>query len=82
MRFKKGFRTGMSKKIKKTLKLKVSTTGMLDDLDFIRKGIKNKSFDFVFIGRPFLKNPRWIFEKVSQKKNNKVIPKQYLRGFN
>jgi 2,4-dienoyl-CoA reductase-like NADH-dependent reductase (Old Yellow Enzyme family) len=82
MKFKKGFRAGISKKIKKKLKLKVSTTGMLDDLNFIKKGIKNKSFDFVFIGRPFLKNPRWIFEKVSQIKNNNIIPKQYLRGFN
>ena len=82
MKFKKGFRALMSKKIKKKLKLKVGTTGMLDDLNLIKKGIKNKCFDFVFIGRPFLKNPRWIFDKVSKKKNEKIIPKQYLRGFN
>lgn len=81
MNFKKGFRAEISKKIKKHIKIKVSTTGMLDDLDFIQNGIKNKNFDFVAIGRPFLKNPRWIFEKVSKTKNHKIIPNQYLRGF-
>jgi NADPH2 dehydrogenase len=81
MKFKMGFRAQMSKKIKKKTKLNVSTTGMLGSLKLIEKGINKKNFDFVSIGRPFLKNPRWIFELVNKTKYKKLLPNQYLRGY-
>ena len=82
MKFKMGFRMKISKKIKKFTKLKICTTGMLNDLKLIEKGVNNKNFDFVAIARPFLKNPRWIFNESSKiKKYNNILPKQYLRGF-
>ena len=71
----------ISKKIKKFTKLKICTTGMLNDLKLIEKGVNNKNFDFVAIARPFLKNPRWIFEAASKTKYSKMLPKQYLRGY-
>lgn len=81
MKFKMGFRMNISKKIKSQTKMKVRTSGMLDKIDLINKGIQNKNFDFVAIARPFLKNPRWILENVNKTKYRKIIPKQYLRGF-
>ena len=80
MKFKMGFRINICKKIKKYTNLKIRTSGMLNKLDLIKKGIKNKSFDFVAIGRPFLTNPNWIFKSVKDTKFRKIIPKQYLRG--
>ena len=80
MKFKMGFRMAISKKIKKHTSLKVRTSGMLNKISLIKKGLRNKNFDFVAIARPFLKNPNWIFEKVKKTEYKKIIPKQYLRG--
>ncbi len=82
MKMTNGFRMKISKKIKSATKLKICCTGMLNDLKLIEKGLSNKSFDFVAIGRSFLKNPRWIFEEASKvKKYKKIIPKQYLKAY-
>ena len=75
-----GFRMNISKKIKKFTNLKVRTSGMLNNINLIKSGLKNKSFDYVAIARPFLKNPNWIFENVKNTEYQKVIPNQYLRG--
>ena len=81
MKSKMGFRIKIAKKIKNNTKLNICTTGMLNNFSLIEKGIKNKNFDYVAIARPFLKNPRWIFEEASKSKFKKILPKQYLRGF-
>ena len=81
MNFYKGFRKKIAKKIKSNTKLKIRTTGMLDNINIIEKGLKDKSFDFVAIGRAFLKNPRWIYQSVAKTKYKNLIPKQYIRGF-
>ena len=80
MKFKMGFRMAISKKIKKHTSLKVRTSGMLNKISLIKKGLRNKNFDFVAIARPFLKNPNWIFENIKKTEYKKIIPKQYLRG--
>ena len=80
MKFKMGFRMNICKKIKKHTSLKVRTSGMLNKINLIKKGLKNKNFDFVAIARPFLKNPNWIFENVKETEFEKIIPNQYLRG--
>ncbi len=81
MKFKIGFRMNISKKIKQQTKMKIRTSGMLNKIDLINKGIKNKTFDFVAIGRPFLENPRWVYQILNNKKYKKFIPSQYLRAF-
>jgi len=80
MKFKMGFRMNISKTIKKHTSLKIRTSGMLNKIDLIKKGLRNKNFDFVAIGRPFLKNPNWIFENVKKTEYKAIVPKQYLRG--
>lgn len=81
MKFKMGFRMNISKKIKEQTKMKIRTSGMLNKIDLINRGIKKNFFDFVAIGRPFLKNPRWIYQILDKKKYKKFIPLQYLRGY-
>ena len=82
MKMIKGFRMKISKKIKSSTKLKICCTGMLNDLRLIEKGLNNESFDFVAVGRAFLKNPRWIFKEASKvEKYKKILPRQYLRGY-
>jgi 2,4-dienoyl-CoA reductase-like NADH-dependent reductase (Old Yellow Enzyme family) len=81
IKFKMGFRMNISKKIKKETKMKVRATGMLNNIYLINRGIKKKNFDFVAIGRPFLKNPRWIYENLNKKDCKNIVPRQYLRGY-
>lgn len=81
MKFKMGFRMSISKKIKKNTKMKIRTSGMLDKINLINSGIKKRNFDFVAIGRSFLKNPRWIYENLNKTKYKNIIPTQYLRGY-
>ena len=80
MKFKMGFRMNICKTIKKHTNLKIRTSGMLNNISLIKKGLRNKNFDFVAIARPFLKNPNWIFESVKKTEYKAIVPKQYLRG--
>jgi len=80
MKFKMGFRMNTCKIIKQHTSLKIRTSGMLNKIDLIKKGLRNNNFDFVAIGRAFLKNPNWIFESVKKTEYEAVIPNQYLRG--
>jgi 2,4-dienoyl-CoA reductase-like NADH-dependent reductase (Old Yellow Enzyme family) len=77
----KGFRSNLTKKIKvNTSKMIIGTTGRLGDINFLNKKLKNNFFDLAFVGRPFLKNPYWMFTKDKKIKDPKKVPKQYLRG--
>mgnify|MGYP001209960534 FL=1 len=70
---KEAFRLQMTKKIKKKLNnIVIGTTGKLENLKSLKK------LDLAFIGRPFLKNPHWLYESSSAK----IIPKQYEKAFN
>lgn len=72
------FRISLAKKIKANIKKTlVGSTGNLKTVNSIEKYIKKDFIDLAFIGRPFLKNPNWLYEKLS----NRVIPKQYLKAF-
>jgi 2,4-dienoyl-CoA reductase-like NADH-dependent reductase (Old Yellow Enzyme family) len=81
MKFGMGFRMRISKKIKENTSMKVRTSGMLNKIDLINRGIKEKKIDFVAVGRLFLKNPRWIYENLNIIKYKNIIPPQYLRGY-
>ena len=75
-----GFRVNLAKKLKKnSSKIIVGTTGKLENKKLLEKKLKKNFFDLDFIGRPFLKNPYWIFDKNDKKHNQ--IPNQYLRGY-
>jgi 2,4-dienoyl-CoA reductase-like NADH-dependent reductase (Old Yellow Enzyme family) len=78
MKFKDAFRSSMSKEIKRNISIPVRSSGIFNNLSLVNKLIKNKFIDFVAIGRPLLKNPRWIYEIT---KNKQYIPSQYLRGY-
>jgi len=74
----KGFRVNLASKIKKNLRIKIRTSGMIDDLNFAKKIIDKKRCDFVAIGRKFLLDPNWLQKSIS--KNKFQIPHQYKRG--
>ena len=79
---KKFYRLEFAKKIKKNTKLKVGITGMTNDIIIADKLIKKNYFDGIFVGRPFLKNPFFLFnEKALKNKNFMKPPKQYIRGY-
>ena len=79
---KKFYRLEFAKKIKKNTKLKVGITGMTNDIIIADKLMKKNYFDGIFVGRPFLKNPFFLFnEKALKNKNFMKPPKQYIRGY-
>ena len=73
---KKAFRLKMAGEIKKQTKLHVRASGNLNYPKLLKK-IIGKKIDFVALGRPFLNNPRWIFNNFK----TKSIPNQVSRGF-
>jgi len=80
MKQKKGFRLDLCAQIKKKLKIPIGTTGLLDDDKILNRALIDKKIDFAAIGRRFLSDPMWIY-KICLKKNQDIVPKQYLRGF-
>ena len=78
---KKGIRALVTKKIKNKIdNLVIGTTGNLSDLNYLDKILKNKFLDLAFIGRPFLKNPNWLFKYALKKKRQDLISNQYRRA--
>ena len=46
-------------------------------MKLIQKYSKKKYFDIVFVGRPFLENPNWLYKELQKNE----IPEQYLKAF-
>lgn len=70
------YNTDLSKIIKKKTNLKIRVSGKIKNIKNAKKLLNNKAADIIAFGRPFLKNPNFIY------KNNKtIIPKQYLRAY-
>ncbi len=79
--FKPFFRSKFSKQIKKETNLIVGITGQTDNFQKAINFMKKKYFDIVFIGKPFLKNPFFLFhDKYLKSKIFKKIPNQYQRS--
>ena len=77
LKYKKdAFRLNTAAKIREKVKIKVRTSGNYKDFLFLKKILKAKKIDFVAIGRPFLKNPNWLFKYLL--KENKKIAFQHL----
>ncbi len=79
LKFYKGFRLYIASQIKKYSKIKVRTSGQLEDLSFAEKAIKKNKIDFIAVGRNFIKDPNFIikYSKLKNKKN--IISNPYLR---
>lgn len=80
-KFKNFFRSKFSKKIKNKTNLVVGITGLTSNLKKADRLIKEKYFDIIFVGRPFLRNPFFLFHDkfTKNKKFEKIIP-QYQRS--
>ncbi len=82
LKFKNFFRINFAKKIKKKTNLKVGITGMTSDFKLADNFLKKKFIDSIFIGRPFLSNPFFLYkDKYLFKNGFKKKIKQYSRGF-
>ncbi len=78
LKFSNGFRLNLAQKIKKNTKIKIRSTGLINNINFANSAVKKKKCDFIAIGRRFLLDPHWI-QKV-EKSKNQTIPSQYKRG--
>ena len=80
-KFKDFFRAKFAKKIKENTNLNVGITGLTNNFKKANEYIKKKYFDFIFVGRPFLKNPFFLYhDKYLKTKKFKKIPSQYERS--
>tara|TARA_B100000579_G_C22847086_1_gene865047 strand:+ start:3071 stop:3949 length:879 start_codon:yes stop_codon:yes gene_type:complete len=80
-KFKDFFRAKFAKKIKKHTNLNVGITGLTNNFKKANGYIKKKYFDFIFVGRPFLKNPFFLFhDQYIKTKKFEKIPSQYERS--
>ena len=68
MKFFPGYNVKFAKKIKKKVKIKVITLGMLNTINLIEKILKKKEADLVAVSRRFIKEPEWLKKKNSIKK--------------
>ena len=78
LKFSKGFRVKIAKKIKSNIKLKIRTSGLIDNFKIASKIIRNNECDLIAIGRKFLLDPNWI--QKTKKYPKDMLPPQYLRG--
>lgn len=82
LKFKKFFRINFAKEIKKNTKLKVGITGLTSNFKLAENYIKKKYIDNIFVGRPFLSNPFFLFKnEYLIKKGFKNTINQYNRAF-
>ena len=80
-KFKNFFRSNFSKQIKKETNLIVGITGLTSNFKKAEKFIRKKYFDIIFVGRPFLKNPFFLFhDKFIKSKNFEKISPPYRRS--
>mgnify|MGYP003695107007 FL=1 len=82
LKFKKFFIIDFAKKIKKNTKLKVGITGMTNDFKIADNFLKKNLIDTIFVGRPFLSNPFFLYkDKYLIKNGFKKEIKQNSRGY-
>ena len=77
LKFKKGFNVDLAKKIKKNTKIKVRTSGNIDDTNFADKLIDKKFIDQICVGRKFISDRFWIL-----KNNKKLLVKEIANQYN
>ena len=73
----KGFNVDLAKKIKKNTKIKVRTSGNIDDTNFADKLIEKKFIDQICVGRKFISDRFWIL-----KNNKKLLVKEIANQYN
>lgn len=79
LKIKNGFNIDLAKIIKKKSKIMVRTSGMINNVNFADKLIKNKYVDLICIGRKFISEPNFLVKQMNKKLKQKLIPNQYKR---
>ncbi len=79
LKFYKGFRLNIASQIKRYSKIKVRTSGQLEDLSFAEKAIKKNKIDFIAVGRNFIKDPYFVIKHSKLKNKKNIISNPYLR---
>ena len=75
MKFFKGFRIKIAKKIKKYCNIKTRTSGLINDSKTLKKVLNTKELDFVALGRVLIKRKYFLVEEKVIKKDE--IEPQY-----
>ena len=81
LKFKKGFRVNLCKKIKKKTSIITRTSGLIKDIKYANKIIEKGSADLLAIGRSFINDPMLIYKGAKQMKIKNIIEPQYNRMF-
>jgi 2,4-dienoyl-CoA reductase-like NADH-dependent reductase (Old Yellow Enzyme family) len=80
-REKEAFRSKMTKKIKKSTNIQITTSGKITNHNTAEKLVKSKNLDFITIAREIIRNPSWIYSFAKKQKKLNIIPNQYKRIF-
>lgn len=81
MKLGEAFRSKMTKKIKKSVKIFSTTSGEITNFNVAEKLIASNTLDFITIARGIVRNPHWIFHLAKYQKKKNIIPFQYSRIF-
>lgn len=81
IKFKKGYQVHLAQKIKKTLRIKVKTTGNINGIKHAEEIIKSGKADLVSFGRKFINSPTWLIKELLYYKKKTNLPNQYKRCF-
>lgn len=79
LKFFKGFRTMLSKEIKRKTSIITRTSGLITDINQANRLLKNKNVDLIAMARTFINDPMWMYKAAKITKKNNFIPNQYLR---
>ena len=80
MKFYKGFRLKMAKKIKKECKIITRTSGCINDYKTINLALKKYKLDFLALGRVLIRDKYFLLKNKDFKLKNEI--KQYKYCFN
>ena len=81
LKFYKGFRLKFAHEIKKKTGMITRTSGLMEDLKFSNKAMKNNKIDLVAIGRNFIKEPNFLFKFAKKVGMDNFLHNQYKRCF-
>lgn len=76
---KKGFNVDVAKIIKKKTKIKVRTSGNINNIKYSNYLLEKKYIDLICIGRKFISDPNFLLKNKDLINHKKIIPKQYER---
>ncbi len=75
-----GYQVPFAEKVKKSLRIKVQTVGMIADPDQAQSIVASGKADMVTMARAFLDNPRWVWHAAERFGVELAYPPQYQRS--